>query len=353
MDNHPIPQDVTGFKFKIIGSITIKQFGYLLAAGIFALIVWLLPIVIFVKIPIILMLASIALVLAFVPIEGRPADKMIVSFVKALPSENQYVYRKRGVVLEEYEIFKPIQVEKKSTASSEADVKKKALASALRNSYFRPDKQEMEFFQNVKDAFENTNTMPVSLANVQEVARPVNTPVITADKTPVSFVKPVALPQEEINASQLTSPAAPSQNTTPAAENAQQAPITQPSTTPSATTPPPPSVKGGFSMLPDIGNVIMGRVSDPRGKALGNILVEVLDGTNTAVRALKTNISGQFAAATPLPNGDYKISFTDPQKTHEFETIPVSLSGQIFDPLEVSSVDQREKLRRELFGGMS
>ena len=311
MDNHPIPQDVTGFKFKLIGSITIKQFGYLMAAGVFALIIWLLPIAIFVKIPIILIPAGLALVLAFVPIEGRPADKMIVNFVKALPSENQYIYHKKGVNLDDYEVFKPVQLEKKGSTQSEAEIKKKAVTSALRNSYFRPDKQEMESFQNVKDLFENA----------QEVARPVTMPVISAD---APNTKPVALPNNP--------------NPTPQ-KTIQDVPQS-----------PQPPATTGFTLLPDVGNVVMGTVQDPRGKAIPNVLVEIMDKNNTPVRSFKTNLKGQFAAATPLQDGEYRIFFDDPQKQQEFAIKEITLDGQIFQPITITSVDQREKLRRDLFG---
>ena len=82
---------------------------------------------------------------------------------------------------------------------------------------------------------------------------------------------------------------------------------------------------------------------------LQNILVEVVDKNEIPVRAFKTNALGQFAAATQLPNGTYKVFFEDPKKEHEFDTIEITLNGDIFQPLEVFSVDQREKLRRELF----
>ena len=49
MENHPIPQDVTGFQFRLIGSMTVKQFGYLSAGVIAAVIVFYMPIFILLK----------------------------------------------------------------------------------------------------------------------------------------------------------------------------------------------------------------------------------------------------------------------------------------------------------------
>ena len=107
--------------------------------------------------------------------------------------------------------------------------------------------------------------------------------------------------------------------------------------------------KAGFPVLPDIPNIVLGVIKDPRGKVLPNIIVEIVNAHNTPVRAFKTNALGQFISATPLPNGIYRVSFDDPLKQHEFDTIEITLKGEIFPPLEVISVDAREKLRRDLF----
>ena len=96
MENHPIPQDVTGFKFKLIGSVTVKQFLYLLGFGILTTVAFILPVNILLKIPMMVVFALLGISLAFVPIEGRPMDVMLFNFAKAIPSENRYIYRKRG-----------------------------------------------------------------------------------------------------------------------------------------------------------------------------------------------------------------------------------------------------------------
>lgn len=71
MENHPIPQDVTGFKFKLIGSVTVKQFLYLLGFGILTTVAFVFPMTNFIKIPTMLFFALIGIGLAFVPIGGR------------------------------------------------------------------------------------------------------------------------------------------------------------------------------------------------------------------------------------------------------------------------------------------
>ena len=94
MENHPIPQDVTGFQFRLIGSMTVKQFGYLSAGVIAAVIVFYMPVFILLKLIFVPLFAATGFSLAFVPLEGRPLDAMLGYYLKALLSPNQFVFQK-------------------------------------------------------------------------------------------------------------------------------------------------------------------------------------------------------------------------------------------------------------------
>lgn len=97
MENHPIPQDITGFQFKLIGNMTVKQFAYLAGGTVIAwFIFFILPIFILIRLPLAVLFLSLGVALAFVPIDGRPMDTMIGNFIRALFSPTQYIYRKTG-----------------------------------------------------------------------------------------------------------------------------------------------------------------------------------------------------------------------------------------------------------------
>ena len=70
MENHPIPQDITGFQFKLIGDMTIKQFAYLAAGTVFAWIIFSLPITYFLKLPLSSIIVFFGLSFASLSIEG-------------------------------------------------------------------------------------------------------------------------------------------------------------------------------------------------------------------------------------------------------------------------------------------
>ena len=99
MENHPIPQDVTGFQFKLIGNMTVKQFAYVAAGVVSAAILYYLPggsLMLVIKIILIPFSLLSGVALAFLPFEGRPIDTMFMHFFKALFSPNQFLYSKTG-----------------------------------------------------------------------------------------------------------------------------------------------------------------------------------------------------------------------------------------------------------------
>jgi len=95
-EGHPIPQDITGFQFRLIGDMTVKQFAYLAVGLVLGWVAFSLPFPLLIKIPIAAVFVLSGVIVAFVPIQGVPADTMISLFLKALFMPNQYVYDKGG-----------------------------------------------------------------------------------------------------------------------------------------------------------------------------------------------------------------------------------------------------------------
>ena len=333
--------------------------------GILAVVVFIMPFPFLVRLPFMIIFAAIGIGLAFVPIDGRPMDTMIINFAKAVPAENRYIYRKKGVIIPAFEfvrITQPKTTQQLQAKPTDESTDKKALfMRQLQKSYTKPDKRELELLNNIKGFFDES-----------VLTRGVNH--VNADEMPVSKIKlskPVGAPNqktEDIPEPQITVPS-PANVQAAMSQEKQNKQINEQIKAKSGRTAESPEipkgqepknakavspqtqVQAGFPTLPDIPNIIMGIVKDPRGKILQNILVEVLDQNNIPVRAFKTNALGQFASATPLPNGTYRLYFEDPQKKNEFETIEAIMNGEIFNPIEIFSTDSREKLRQELFGG--
>ena len=298
MENHPIPQDVTGFQFKLIGNMTVKQFTYLATGIILAWVILQLPISIFIKFPLSLFSALFGVGLTFIPISGRPMDAMIGNFIKALIRPTQFVYEKQGVQLyypsAKVSFAPPLPFQQK-------DKLKAYLASqALQKN--KIDEKENNFLMSVSNLATNNLSLQPNISPILNTA-PINPPKQNFPKpAPPIDQKPLIV----------------------------QSPIFKPS-------------------IPDFPNLITGITKDARGNAISNILVEVKDKEGNPVRAFKTNEFGRFASATPLVNGTYTIEFEDPKSQNKFEKGIVNVTGQIIKPIEVISLDTREELRRSLF----
>ena len=70
MEQHPIPQQVSSYQFKLVGDMTLKQFFQLAGGFLVGLIFYSLPIIGIVKWPFAILSVILGAGLAFVPLEG-------------------------------------------------------------------------------------------------------------------------------------------------------------------------------------------------------------------------------------------------------------------------------------------
>lgn len=418
MENHPIPQDVTGFQFKLIGEMTIRQFAYL---GVGVVVAWIflsIPLPVAVRIPASLFFAAAGFAFAFLPIDGRPLDTMIVNFLKALTSPDQFIYKKVGGALFRFPHVQPAAAKTASPTITrsqlEAMLYKLSTKSHPENQY---DRKEESFLESVATLLQTSSVTTTA----QKPPPPPPKPQLQPHPVSVtqSFVEHVVIKQpapqetmtdlekkakevaEELKEAKAKSDLAKAKEAAPhtvpetkeahekvAALDAQlaqlqsqkeqlekeliflheqmavqkqnvfvpiqaQQPAAQPKplqATKRVRLIPKNMEKGaGVPFMPDVPNLIVGIIKDPRGNVLPNILVEIKDNDGNPVRAFKTNGVGQFASATSLQNGVYTILFEDPKSEQQFEATQIEAKGEILQPLEVISQDQRELLRQSLF----
>lgn len=392
MENHPIPQDITGFQFKLIGDMTIRQFVYIAAFVIFGWVVYSFPIYSFIRIPLALLIGSFGAALAFVPIGGRPMDVMIANFIRALFNPTQFVYEKSGGKLyaksthsassgqdEKVKITREPLAEKSSSAKASEDKREMIYFSSLstyQNTYQKP---QVNPVPETPHAFDKTKVETEADASAKDSRKPL-------DKEKQMEEKEKELEEElRLAKKQETQQADPAlakkaHEETMALEEELTATVgekeklerqlielnrkleQQKKTFFTPSTPQAPKetknvrvvpagqgVRVGLPITQDSPNVISGILKDPRGNPLPNILVEVKDSSGNPVRAFKTNGVGQFASATALTNGVYTIEFEDPKEENKFDAIQFEAKGEVILPIEIISVDKREELRRELF----
>lgn len=304
MENHPIPQDVTGFQFKLIGNMTVKQFAYLATGIVMGWVFLQLPVSIFIKFPLSVVFAIFGIGLAFFPISGRPMDAMIANFIKALFRPTQFVYEKTGGQL----YFPNTKVSFAGVAPSQQKDKLKAYLETQLMQKNKIDEKENDFLMSVS----SLTTTPSFI--------PITNPVLNVPNANSSKIVPTPPPIVEPPTQKLISPLPKNFNR-----------------------------NIGLPNIPESPNLITGITKDARNNALANILVEIKDKEENPVRAFKTNEFGRFASATPLINGSYTIEFEDLKGQNRFEKIIVNATGQIILPIVAISIDTREELRMSLF----
>jgi hypothetical protein len=402
MEQHPIPQDVTGFQFKLIGSMTVKQFAYVAVGVIIAVVIYYLPInsplnflIKFILIPFI---GGSGFAVAFLPIDGRPVDVMASNFFKSLFSPNQYIYHKEeahfsfATIALHPQQTKQNQAATKQTFQSTQQNKQKQLQALLQQGSGHTNKALDEREANFLSVF----SLPQQGINPQQATPPEKQKetVETLAKKEVILTQQLSLAKQE-----ETQPHTPSDTESlhkkmqmfeqqlqkihtqkqqletditilknQLSEQAKQ-PTPQPivqtqqqpeegtsQQTPTLVSPPQKQIrirslpkKQDLPSIPETPNIIVGIVKDPRKNVLPNMLVEIKDKDGNPVRAFKTNLLGQFASATPLTPGNYSLSIEDPKKQQMFDSVAIIVNNEIIQPIEIISHDAREQLRKDLF----
>lgn len=96
MEPHPVPRQITTFEFKLIGFMTLKEFGYLIVfAGLATVAYFLTPGELFKYINAALVF-GVGLFLAFYKYNERSVDVWIRNLVLKLFSSSQYYYHKKN-----------------------------------------------------------------------------------------------------------------------------------------------------------------------------------------------------------------------------------------------------------------
>ena len=363
MENHPIPQDITGFEFKLIGNMTLKQFAYIAGGAGIGLICYVLPIFVLIKIPLALVFVGVGVLFAFVPFQGRPLDVMIKNFFKAAFSPTQYVYQKMDNLLlaKSSPSVEKNKLDKKETVFFEslnqyaaskpslatAPTQAKAVRTASPQQTLKQPSEELQKTAallerelaeaKAKEAAENkTNPEEYLKAHQKVLELQDNLKNLTFQKQELES-KLISLQQKmEAQGKPLYAPSVAHPEQLKETKFVRSIPQGM-------------QKSAGLPTAPEFPNVITGIIKDPRGNPLANILVEVKDSQGNAVRAFKTNALGRFASATPLTNGEYSIGFEDPREQNKFDTVAFKATGEVILPIEIISVDQREELRRSLF----
>ena len=319
-EQHPIPQQVSAYQFKLVGDMTLQQFFQVAGGALVALLIYSSTLPSYVKWPLILFSFLLGVALAFFPLEDRPLSKWIILFIKAIYSPTIYVWKQMSVrpiyfQAEPVNLPQPALIPLPSTQKGETPQESANL-----------EKGEQNFLEKVT---KHLNDLPVM---APQAAKPQATVVqVTQQELGVTIpqVKKIAIePQEKGTVEQgvVSSPAASSNtgsykvipSTGTVTKGAQSAQF---------------SAEAGPPLPPTIPNVVVGQVLEGNGKIVENAILEIKDSEGRAARALRSNKLGHFMIVTPLADGIYEI-ITEKEGL-SFETVTIEAVGQIIPAIAI------------------
>lgn len=94
MEQHAIPQHIASFEFKLFGNLTVRQFVTLSIPMAVAALFLFSNLPVFLRYSLATIFGAIGLFAALVPIQGRPLDKWVVLFIKAILAPTQRIWVK-------------------------------------------------------------------------------------------------------------------------------------------------------------------------------------------------------------------------------------------------------------------
>jgi len=299
MEQHPIPQQITSYEFKLVGDMTLKQFGKAAGGVIIALLINSSKLVFIIKWPLIFIFAAGGLALAFVPFQDRPLETWLMAFIKSIYAPTIYFYKKTSPTnWLEIDLSKEIKKEEEEEVivPIKEDKKVKEFINSLPSIGREKEEAEEEIVeQNPPPAVAGTSLEEGRLK--QKTENKVEIPD-SAKSSVEAKAANLGLKTEKLKATGNV-------------------------------------VFGEIPMpdIPDLPNLVAGMVLDQNHKIVEGAIIEIQDKDGNPSRVLKTNKLGQFKTLTQLSNGKYLV--VTEKENLEFDRVEINLEGKIVEPIKI------------------
>lgn len=209
MEQHPIPRNISGFQFHLVGDMTLKQFGYLAGGVVLAYLLFRLPLPTLITIPLAGISALIGVAFAFVPIQERPLDRWVIAFLKSIYAPTQYIWRKNNMPLNL--LIHPIHMQAQQLPSNHrinhqvANDKLKAYLATIPPTLDASiSMKEKAYMDKTLSLFNNSIPSVQTIPQIQKVEPELPSPIakvapttsLEAKENSMSFGKGTSLPQK-------------------------------------------------------------------------------------------------------------------------------------------------------------
>jgi hypothetical protein len=314
MEQHPIPQQISSYEFKLVGEMTLKQFLKAAAGIVLALMIKSTSLVFFLKWPLMILCGGGGLMLAFVPFQDRPIEAWIIAFLKSIYSPTIYTYKKKAG--KDWMGIKPVKAEEEGEEEEKVELK--------------PAKQANEYIRSLP----TDKRKSVELKEVSDEERKIE--VNQEEEAKKQELKEIAIPEEMLVKEE---PEKIKKETgdikTATVQKNWRKEKTDLNLAKAKLGATGQAVFGEIPMpdVPEVPNVIVGMIRDKQGKIVEGVIVEIQDEKGNPVRVLKTNALGQFRSTTALPNGRYLLIIE--KEGMEFDRVNVDLVDKIVEPIKI------------------
>ncbi|MBU0978710.1 MAG: PrgI family protein [Patescibacteria group bacterium] len=379
MREHPIPQDITGYRFHIVGNMTLKQFAEVGAGCIVAIILYKTGLPDFIKWPMVVFSFGLGALAAFVPIEERPIDHWIATFISIMYKPTQYFWKRIPFIPSAFAyqtetVTQPLPAEVDLSPARRHRVKEfMASIQAVGFNRYDLDQSEKAQIGAILNLFGQTQVvvnqtkpkvvkpqLDVRVRKLGKLDRSRHSSdkmfeaaiiMDQSDKKRQAKPKKAGMTTSQI-AKQITIPITPNLDieAEPISDEElaishrqaddgdrayiQNQPQDQLDTNQAKSALFNASLP--FPTAPTEPNKLVGMVLTPRNELIPGAIIEVktLDGHTT--RAVKSNALGQFYVTTPLKNGQYVVEIE--KDGFKFEPQKLEVAGKNLQPMEVRSV---------------
>lgn len=393
MREHPIPQDITGYRFHIIGNMTLKQFAQLGVGCFIGFLFYTTNLIDIIKWPLIGLSIGTGALIAFVPFEERPLDHWLFTFFSILYKPTKFYWKKEAKIPEIFE-FKPSVTDKNLEEEFDlSPIRKQRIREYLASTKYGAIAETDDYLawqntriQGIMETFSQVRTGTISVSNtdtkpnlkvtvrglgqsqqahynwsdnqsVQEHATtttfeenmyyqsPESTPINMRAAIPVEQVAQnitipnqasVRVTEEQIQDESVQNPLTQSaQESDRAYVDVSQNQHMQSQQSLEATGEVTFNSSLPFPSPPTEPNKVVGMVLTPQNDLINDAIVEIKNEAGNTLRAVKTNALGQFFISTPLPIGNFVV--VTEKDSMQFPPIQLTINNSVVKPIEIRS----------------
>lgn len=344
-EQHPIPQDISAYQFRLVGDMTLRQFIQLAGGVVVAMLLYASNLNGYIKWPLMIFSFGLGAALAFLPIEDRPFGTWIIIFFKSIYSPTIFVYKKSATPRNYYAPEGTVPPTELAPTSVPAVAKVEEVVAVepekLSGTVFvseaeaevleKMEKKERNILSKFTTLFASPMIKPHSggttpnQSGTPDIKLPEPITISIDEETGEKKVEvPESVKVDEL--AQFIRPVSPFAVINPNAS--------RDATFSDLSAPPSP---------PTTPNVVVGQALTPEGKILEGAILEIKDEQGRAVRALRSNRLGHFMIVTPLLPGRYQLAAE--KEGFTFNTVHFEAKGDIIQPIEMKAIENNVEVK--------